>query len=262
MSHPPVTNTLRQPEVPSVTATTARAQAPHGIEVHTQPSHPDPDLWAPTTDNRQDTQNRKTQGWTTTRTPLPWIPPMLNQFPRFTCDPPRPTFPHTTYAMVPFVLHPRSRSHMPPPSRSHVRRARWTIWTVFFASGASHFRTLSLLIGFGYLFCGAISHGVARPGSTAPAGEQRRSPAGQGGQRVLLLFHSRVFQTFVMCGRNAVLPDDQTAGRSPARLVEGMLRRRPRGGWRCRWRGHPPPGTPRWLQRGGASSPQRLLGIE
>ena len=38
--------------------------------------------------------------------------------------------------------------------------------------------------------------------------------------------------------RNAIVPDDLTAGRGPAHLIENIVLRRPRRGWGCRADGH------------------------
>ena len=76
-----------------------------------------PDLWLPTRDSRQETQDQKTQDMDF----IPWTSLMFNQLPRFTCDPSTTHVPlhHQHQAMGPFVCHPRSRSHIFSKPRSY-----------------------------------------------------------------------------------------------------------------------------------------------
>ena len=99
----------RQPAVPSVTATTARAQAPHGIEVNTGPNRRDPSLWL-----LEDTQVRETQVWTKIWTSSPGSP-MFNQF---------------LWIALPTCLLRLETTFILCCS------ACWTLWTAVSASGA------------------------------------------------------------------------------------------------------------------------------
>ena len=104
----------------TVTATTARAQAAHGIEVHSLPSRPDLYLSTLTTDDRQDTQDVRTQEWTrrwTLRIPrcstISLDPLTILHDP---CSPTPSTPRHGSFLSFVHV-----HALMLPPSRSHVR---------------------------------------------------------------------------------------------------------------------------------------------
>ena len=63
--HPSVANTLRQPAALTATVTTAKAQAPHGIEVRILPRRPNMDLWM-ISDDRLDALHLWTREWVRT----------------------------------------------------------------------------------------------------------------------------------------------------------------------------------------------------
>ena len=86
------------------------------------------DLWMTITDAGRDALDLESRDCITTGL---LNLPLHDHFSRITCDP----------SMVPFVLRPRSRSHMPlslrPETTSAYRvQARWIIWTAFSVADA------------------------------------------------------------------------------------------------------------------------------
>ena len=107
--------------------------------------------------------------------------------------------------MFSFVSKPRPCSVVGPVGQSGQRSPRQGPcfsahyifqWRIHASAFLNHWTrgTLSLqggrpLSGSEYLFCSVVSHGVAGPGPTSPAREQRRFPAGQHVPRILLQSH-------------------------------------------------------------------------